>query len=373
MAPLVPAAPTGAVSSAGKGRIPLLDGIRGLAALMVMAFHYFQISDHLVAGRLGAALHRYSTIGQTGVDLFFVLSGFLITRILLQTRERPGYFVNFYARRSLRILPLYYWFLLLFFFVQPLLGEERPAPFGQTWWWWVYLQNLPLTFGWPAVGPNHYWSLAVEEHFYLIWPLLVFVLSRRNLVFASLGMVAAALATRVVLLANGLDGFYFTFSRLDALALGALLALLEPAVLARPDDFRKYFLILAGMLCIPLGALYLVFAGSHAIWLQAVKYPLTGLAYFIFLGLALMADPRSRPARFFASRTMRFLGGISYGMYVYHPLCFVWQDRLLPTRHPLLFLPLEFLVPIGMAYLSFKWLEAPFLRLKDRFGPPAAA
>ena len=156
-------------------RLPCLDGIRAVAAMMVMVFHF--------VGHHGEprAIVQASVIGQTGVDLFFVLSGFLITRILLASRQSEHYFRSFYARRTLRIFPLYFGFLAIYFFLLPLLFGEPIPPAPTQLWSWFYLENVPQTFvSLRTSGPGHFWSLAVEEHFYLIWPLLVFSLSRRG-------------------------------------------------------------------------------------------------------------------------------------------------------------------------------------------------
>jgi peptidoglycan/LPS O-acetylase OafA/YrhL len=141
------------------GRLPCLDGIRAAAAIMVMGFHF--------VGHHGESAHlvRASVIGQTGVDLFFVLSGFLITRILLSTKESPHFFRSFYARRTLRIFPLYFAYLAIYFFLlPPLLGDPIP-PFATQMWSWFYLENVPQTFNLHSSGPGHFWSLAVEEQF----------------------------------------------------------------------------------------------------------------------------------------------------------------------------------------------------------------
>jgi len=350
--------------------LPVLDGVRGLAALMVMWFHYFQNPHHAFDHAAGRGIAMMNTIGQTGVDLFFVLSGFLITRILLEAKSAPRYFLNFYARRSLRILPLYYFFLLFYLFVQPLLvGRELPQ-LAEYWWWLVYLPNIPQTFGMHAYGPGHCWSLGVEEHFYLAWPVLVFCLSRRALIAASFAIIALAFGLRVALLDAGhADVFFFTPTRFDALAFGTLLALLEPAIGARPELLKKFFLAALAAVGVPLFATYLIMSGSQAAWLQAVKYPLVAFGFCAFLGVAITLEEKSALARFFTSRAMRYLGRISYGLYVYHVTCFFWFDRVLPHGHPLLFLPLAFGFTIVVAHLSFILVERPFLRMKKHFDP----
>src|SRR6185503_15568764 len=132
------------------------------------------------------AVTKITGYGVWGVDLFFVLSGFLITGILLETKGRPGYFRNFYIRRTLRIVPLYYAVLALLFFVLPIgMFAQYDASLLQMHsvqgWLWSYLSNYRLgpetSFSIPYV--SHFWSLAVEEHFYLLWPTVILLLSRR--------------------------------------------------------------------------------------------------------------------------------------------------------------------------------------------------
>src|SRR5436190_1162893 len=197
------------MSAAAPPRLPALDGVRGIAALMVMSFHYWD-----------GAGSRWPALGQTGVDLFFVLSGFLITRILLAARDSPGYFRNFYARRALRILPLYYGFLAVHQLLLPRLQGRESPPFARAWWFWVHLQNIPTTFpGLIADGPGVYWSLAVEEHFYLVWPVLVLVVPSRWLPRVAGAVIVLALAARALFLfALDLPVDTFTACRMDAIA-----------------------------------------------------------------------------------------------------------------------------------------------------------
>jgi len=189
--------------------------------MMVMAFHFSQ------------AFHpaRWLILGQTGVDLFFVLSGFLISTILLKAQHSRWHEVrNFYVRRVLRIFPLYFGYLIGASF----LGA------GVSWWFWVYLQNFPMAFNaTDLVGPNHFWSLAVEEQFYLVWPFLILFWPRRWLTQAMWGTIVLSTLLRVVVVHTDVSPFYLTFTRLDGLAAGGLLALyLDRGQLARA---RRYF------------------------------------------------------------------------------------------------------------------------------------
>lgn len=203
-----------------------LDGVRGLAAIMVVLFHIKQSGvGHDIVAR---TLYKAGNFGQTGVILFFVLSGFLITRILLVSKYKESYFKKFYIRRSLRIFPLYYLALAIYVIIIPYFTTGKVVPFSQSWSFWVYLQNIGFTFKWSLTGPNHFWSLAVEEHFYLVWPFAVYFLSEKWLLRAIGLIVASSIIIRVIMLNLGYGGiFYFTFTTMDCLAIGGLVALNE--------------------------------------------------------------------------------------------------------------------------------------------------
>lgn len=207
-------------------RVEALDGVRGIAIVAVVLMHGAifgmvrpDIARHFVT--------RTLQLGWAGVDLFFVLSGFLITGILLRSKERPHYFRNFYARRALRIFPLYYAFLVVVLFVLP---RASSATAAEKVPYFLYLQN----FAWLWPGEAHHdivrsttWSLAVEEQFYLVWPAAVLLTSRRTLVAVCSVMLVGAIALRLLLLGAEVPFVYFlTPCRCDGLAAGALLALL---------------------------------------------------------------------------------------------------------------------------------------------------
>jgi peptidoglycan/LPS O-acetylase OafA/YrhL len=167
-------------------RIPALDGIRGLAIALVM-FHHFTLYGGMRPDFVLDKVYRHvALVGWVGVDLFFVLSGFLITGILHDSRSDRHYFRNFYMRRTLRIFPLYYGVLAATFLVLPLVldvsGSCRELLRDQAWYW-TYLINVQIGLDyWPSCFVlGHFWSLAVEEQFYLVWPLLLYLLGRRGM------------------------------------------------------------------------------------------------------------------------------------------------------------------------------------------------
>jgi peptidoglycan/LPS O-acetylase OafA/YrhL len=168
-------------------RLPTLDGLRGVAILLVLLSHLTLYSEMSTTTLLDRAYQRATLAGWVGVDLFFVLSGFLITGILLDLKGSSRFFRTFYARRVLRIFPLYYAFLAIFYIALPQLLSSKDQVLrllADQKWYWLYLQNLQMARdGWPV--PKylaHFWSLAVEEQFYLIWPLGVLKYGRRGLI-----------------------------------------------------------------------------------------------------------------------------------------------------------------------------------------------
>src|SRR6266550_1677369 len=219
--------------------VPALDGLRAIAILAVMGMHFTIVQPpFLQSSVLGdQVIWQLGLAGWVGVDLFFVLSGFLITGILLDTKGGDRYFRNFYMRRVLRIFPLYYGSLVVLFLIIPMVAPAIVHDLGRLShgqvWLWTYLSNIAIgiTGSWQAVPPltGHYWSLAVEEQFYLLWPLVVYSVSRSRLLNVALGLWVTALALRMVMLWLGVSPtsvFVLTPTRMDGLAAGAAVATL---------------------------------------------------------------------------------------------------------------------------------------------------
>lgn len=381
---VVAAAPT-----VWQGHLPALDGVRGIAILMVMLLHFRM--DQAISP-LGGYYLRAVQVGQAGVDLFFVLSGFLITGILFDAKGQPHYFRNFYLRRVLRIFPLYYGFLVVRLLLLPMLVQpswvDISHPWGEQWWSWFYLTNVEITFeGFSGPPPQtaHFWSLAVEEQFYLVWPLVVFLGSRRTLLTTCVAMFvgAVALRTGIWLLApeRAADAAYVLMpSRMDAFAAGAFVAL------AARGPSRGVTVVRWHRVAVVIGGVVLlgIFLTRPRMANKDVLTSIVGFAAYavFFAGLLVMAV--TAPAggivgRAFTHPLLRFFGKYSYAMYVVHlPLVDVLRTWVLhPDRvEPLVgtrlhavfaFNVLAVAITAALALASWHLYEKHFLKLKDRF------
>jgi len=344
--------------------IPQLDVLRGIAVLMVMFSH---VSGDVPSLHLNSVF-RY---GWTGVDLFFVLSGFLITGILLRTKRLPGYFSNFYVRRILRIWPLYFCLVAFGFLVVPIVQPQlRPTIFEQCHPWQsylVFLQNLLVPLS-GKFGPLEItWSLCVEEQFYLLWPIVVLLCSPRSLSKFAIAAFLVSLGLRFASAYHWLeiDFYHNTLCRLDGLSMGSLAAIVLPNL--KETIVRRYSPWMAGaatlglVACVPLGVSKWALPGSVSLLFVAV------------MCLSIMC--RNFPeARFLA-----FTGRISYGLYLLHALAYDvvrdshFRNRLALTSsivvNDIIVLLCSLALAYGLAWASWKILESPVLSLKRYFEP----
>lgn len=333
-------------------RVPELDGLRGLAILMVISYHVTILAGPFAKSRfLYLSLVQAASMGWAGVDLFFVLSGFLITSILLRTRRDPHYFKNFYARRILRIFPLYYLFVAVMFIFLPLFSPElNPAnlqaargswPFFMFYLQnWVYIPKISDSFS-VIVPPylNPIWSLAIEEQFYFLWPSVVFFLNRRKLFIFSSAVVIITLLIRVALVQISgswvsLEYFlyYSTFTRFDGLCIGALIALAFESDRWRQALSRFAWPVLIGAL---VGMIGIVIANNN-VFALSTNPPLDMWGYTLLaLGAgALVVLVTTGPSQgvlrvFFRIPILRFFGRYSYAMYIIHiPIMFLLRREM---------------------------------------------
>jgi peptidoglycan/LPS O-acetylase OafA/YrhL len=361
-----------------KKQMPGLDILRGGAVLSVFFFHAFRSLDDGVTFTHGTRVLQWITVGGwAGVNLFFVLSGFLITGILLDTRQRPNYWSSFYVRRVLRILPVYVVVLLL-----------AKAYLHLHWMYVVvcvaYAAHLANYF--PGIGPSYgpLWSLAVEEQFYLVWPLMVRRLTRRGLTILSCGIILVCPVLRGLAPAKfpWLGDMSTTWQAADSLAWGALVAIFLRSRQATLGRVKSVCALLAFAGIVLVGAL----AGSHSFSKKTVAgVALQSDAIFLFctafLLLALMFGGKREVLRW--SAPVRFFGYISYGFYLLHVmLLFAFMDVFKFFEGPLTVVTARFLVArcavvlVGCAALSFlsrRYFEERFLLLKERLVPYEAA
>ena len=364
---------------------PALDGVRGLAILLVV-LHNFQIYDARLSGVVGRILQAFTGGGWIGVTLFFVLSGFLITGILLDTQHEPGHFRRFYLRRTLRIAPLYYAVLLVAFVVLPLVGfvpATVRADQPQQFWLWAYLSNWVQPFDMAGHTFPHFWSLAAEEQFYLLWPLLTWRRSPQTVLRWGLALALLAPAVRAgILLAGGTADMVYLWTpcRMDALALGGCVAaaLRMPELAPKLVAHRRRWLAAATVVFI--GCIAGFHGLSHITFaLQTLGYSLLAIS-FSSLVLALvccdLAGDAQWGTRLWRTAPLRVLARYSYGIYIIHmplkqaisaPLMqFLGNDVLHSTAANLAYFGVGLAGSLVLAFLSYHLFEQRFLALKTR-------
>lgn len=310
-------------------RIPELDGLRGTAILLVMVGHYFSVPG---VGAVSLLNGYWFRLGWTGVDLFFVLSGFLIGGILLEARGSSNYFKTFYARRFFRIIPLYYAWILLYVILAPLIRiffSERVGPVqqvdGSILAHLFFLQNFHefLKSGASFWWFSSTWSLAVEEQFYLAAPLLVRYLSRRSLATVLVLVTLVAPILRFVVRNYVSDGAWLAYRlmpcRADALAVGVLAALIWNSPKGRAWLERQTLILYGLFAFLFYGVAYLWRWSSDPMLLLTQTAGYTLIALFFAVLLLLVLTERT----FLLSGVMRLgflreLGGISYCVYIIH-------------------------------------------------------
>lgn len=301
-------------------RIAGLDGVRGVAVLLVLVDHFAQ--DVVPNGPVSQAWVTLASFGWIGVDVFFVLSGFLITGILLDMKGQPGYFRTFYMRRVLRIFPLYYLTVAGVVIAGLVMSRAglgasnlHQAVHAQGWLWsYLYNWKMAVTPGFHPGGyfVSHFWSLAVEEQFYLVWPSVVLALSGRQFRACCLGLVVLSLAVRVGCWLYGMDSaipYVLTITRLDGLALGAWYAAMRWEGLSTTPYERPA--MLSALAVLP--AVFVLDPFTHGWPMMTI-----GLTALAIVGVALVQYVLDTPRSLFSSRLLVTFGTYSYGIYVLH-------------------------------------------------------
>jgi peptidoglycan/LPS O-acetylase OafA/YrhL len=374
----LPAAASAAPAELPKGHIPALDAIRGLAIVIVTLYRFGGGNE----GPARAIEHVWLIeLGQRGVDLFFVLSGFLITGILFDAKGQEHYFRNFYVRRALRIFPLYYGALATAILIPPLIpalaAAFQPATEAQTWLW-LYGANVLQAYKgqWCLGALNHFWSLAIEEHFYLAWPAVIYFTSRRTALRICGGLFAASIVARAAWLAGGgndVAADVLTPLRMDGLVLGSWLALAarSPGGLAWLARWATPTLLAFGAAAVAAD-----FSGRRLFGLPSTAWA-CGCGAFLILTVA--APRTSSLGRFAQSNVLQFFGKYSYAMYVFQlPLIFLLAPVVTAPGLASLFgsavigqfayCTILFIATTLCALASWNLFEKRLLALKHRFG-----
>lgn len=339
-------------------KIPQLDAVRGMAILLV-------IVHNTNANFPGLHLQAMFQNGWAGVDLFFVLSGFLITKILLDSKQSGDSLRNFYARRCLRIWPLYYCLIFFMFVIVPHIRPSESAmifaPRSSPWWAYpLFLQTFLVPHPSSATGPlGVTWSLAVEEQFYLIWPWIVRYSSAKRLRQLAIAVICASPLLRLAFTLKGVEFYANSFCRLDGLMAGALLALV-----VRSHNFDPSRYLKAAWVSLALTApLVVLITSARAQWMN---HSFSVLASLAFVYLSLFSTGRLR--QLMTNRALVYTGTISYGLYLLHKLPFDAVQAFHLSPNPLL-MPVCVIASFALAALSWNLLESPFLSLKRFFVP----
>ncbi|MFI5185550.1 MAG: acyltransferase family protein [Chitinophagales bacterium] len=348
---------------------PGLDGIRGFAILLVILYHNFSFISFL-------------NFGWLGVDLFFVLSGFLITEILLNSKNAKNYFRHFYARRILRIFPLYYLVLIFFLIIFP---HIRNFPLDlrfylqNQFWYWTYLENWVFIFKYDGKGAalNHFWSLAIEEQYYLIWPFIILFIRNIKVLLASCLLALIIIIMARLFIWNNFQLDYnrlFLFTRIDGLLIGSMLGIVYHT---NQSLLRKYFTLLILLLAAFNFIVYFLKKDPNfPVW--AIAGYTTFAAIFAILIYESVKKENKVINTIFTNSILRSLGKYSYGLYIFHwPVYLLTRpltDKLTSdfftqgsTSQLIISSVIATLAGLVLSVLSYHLFEKHFLRLKGKF------
>ncbi len=348
---------------------PALDGLRGLAILLVVAYHNFGFIN-------------LTFFGWLGVDLFFVLSGFLISDILLNSLGKKNFLKNFYTRRILRIFPLYYLSLLLFLYILPFICKNVPIDYfsDNQFYLWTYLQNWLYSFK-PTNETvlHHFWSLAVEEQFYLLWPFAILIIKNKNILLTIVLFTLIFInILRIVFWTLEIENLayltLYTFTRIDGLCIGSAVALL----LRINKNFLSNYtaLIIAGLAILNL-AFYFLNDEKKFPYLAFIGYTTFAIVFGILVYEAVIGKT-NLINKILGNGVLKLLGKVSYGFYIFHWPLYLYlapylnsfferngfsPDNIVHMLSSVCATVAAFLVSL----ISYKYYESYFLKLKEKF------
>jgi peptidoglycan/LPS O-acetylase OafA/YrhL len=354
-------------------RIGYLDGIRGLAILLVAAGHIFY------------EIYIFQ-IGWIGLNLFFILSGYLITQRLYVhvSGSTLSYFKDFYGRRILRIFPLYYGCLIVFFIFLPLIYPGYYKFYGELYnlqgWYWTYASNWMIIIkGLPdSPGLFHFWSLAVEEQFYIVWPFLFLFLVRLRhapVIITFLILISVFLRNYI---SQNTNSYLSTTTPAEPLLLGALITILEKR--EKIEKSYKLFFVFAILSIITLVIIFIHDQGLHITndWLLHTGYTAIDLIWIFILLLCILNKKELISLRkLFNAKWIKWLGKYSYGIYVFHWIVLNFLiykgvtelvDRGVDNQLAYFSVRIAGIILIlVLSYFSYNWYEKRFLALKKYF------
>ena len=367
-----------------------LDGLRAVAILWVMLGHVSAASKWEAVTGYQKAFTLVASAGWVGVQLFFVISGFLITKILLKDKGKPKQLSHFYMRRSLRIFPIYYLTLATLFIIIPALGytlEWLSQETEHQAWYWTYMNNWIRPYIYNK-GLPHLWSLAIEEQYYLIWPFFVIFLQRKWLIGVCAFMVISAPIFRYLLFyfyqtdlenVGPRAAYNFTFARWDAIALGSLLAILAQSdqALSWLKQHQLKLFIGSSLLILLQVAFTRTFNAVGEGGFELLNQTYTCVLFFIVVFFVATND-QLRLINWLEFSPVKLIGKYSYAMYIFHlPIMVAWFSYFAPDytamssiqifAKVLINFVIIFSISFILSMLSWHLFEYPILKLKRFF------
>jgi peptidoglycan/LPS O-acetylase OafA/YrhL len=351
---------------------PSLDIVRGIAVTMVILYHVFWYVS-------------FFRLGWIGVDLFFVLSGYLITDILLRSRENRYYFSKFYIKRILRIFPVYYLVLFAFFSLSPVFFSIKLPGSTYTYynhnqiWYWLFIQNWLTVWKGTPTEPYllHFWSLAIEEQFYILWPVtLYFIKQLETLKKLIILLIFIALLLRIsicILHPQQTEELYYnTFTRMDSLLFGCLISIQVKQEILIPTTFIK--LIILSFIALIFTSITLLGNVQHDNRIFVTIGYTISAAFFGIIIYLLVTYEKKLDALIKNGKVFSFLAKISYSLYIIHLPVYLITAYIL-SHNQTLFLPLlvrqkvsislfSLLITLLLSIASFNIIEKRFLSLK---------